>query len=84
MGLDDEKVYRIDRSILEELSLQRLEKVKPPRNMSVEEVAWQKWHKYVTNVIDIDNRKVIWNHEGAAKQSWISSITSWARRDVAR
>ena len=67
MGLDDEKVYRIDRSILEELSLQRLEKVKPPRNMSVEEVAWQKWHKYVTNVIDIDNRKVIWNHEGRGK-----------------
>ena len=67
MGLDDEKVYRIDRSILEELSLQRLEKVKPPRNMSVDEVAWQKWHKYVTNVIDIDNRKVIWNHEGRGK-----------------
>jgi transposase len=56
LGLDDEKVYRIDKSILEELSLQRLEKVTPPRNMSVDEVAWQKWHKYVTNVIDIDNR----------------------------
>ena len=39
--------------MLEELSLQRLEKVIPPRNMSVDEVAWQKWHKYVTNVIDI-------------------------------
>lgn len=67
LGLDDEKVYRIDRSMLEELALQRVEKVNPPRNMSVDEVAWQKWHKYVTNVIDIDNRKVIWNHEGRGK-----------------
>ena len=67
LGLDDEKVYRIDKGMLEELALQRLEKVIPPRNMSVDEVAWQKWHKYVTNVIDIDNRKVIWNHEGRGK-----------------
>jgi transposase len=67
LGLDDEKVYRIDKSMLEELSLQRLEKVVPPRHMSVDEVAWQKWHKYVTNVIDIDNRKVIWNHDGRGK-----------------
>lgn len=67
LGLDDEKVYRIDRSMLEELSLQRLEKVTPPRHMSVDEVAWQKWHKYVTNVIDVDKRKVIWNHKGRGK-----------------
>lgn len=67
LGLDDEKVYRIDKSMLEELSLQRLEKVMPPRHMSVDEVAWQKWHKYVTNVINIDIRKVIWNHEGRGK-----------------
>lgn len=67
LGLDDEKVYRIDKSMLEELSLQKLEKVTAPRHMSVDEVAWQKWHKYVTNVIDVDNRKVIWNHEGRGK-----------------
>lgn len=67
LGLDDEKVYRIDKSMLEELSLQRLEKVTAPRHISVDEVAWQKWHKYVTNVIDIDNRKIIWNHEGRGK-----------------
>jgi len=30
LGLDDEKVYRIDKSILEELSLQRLETVGVP------------------------------------------------------
>lgn len=67
LGLDDEKVYRIDKSILEELSLQRLETVAVPRHMSVDEVAWQKWHKYVTNVVDVDKRKVIWNHEGRGK-----------------
>ena len=32
-------------------------------------VAWQKWHKYVTNVIDIDQRKVIWNCDGRGKQT---------------
>jgi hypothetical protein len=60
-GLSDNK------GMLEELSLQRLEKVTPPRHMSVDKVAWQKWHKYVTNGIDIDKRKVIWNHEGQGK-----------------
>lgn len=69
LGLDDEKVYRIDRGILEELSLQRLESVPVPRHMSVDEVAWQKWHKYVTNVVDVDERKVIWNHEGRGKNT---------------
>ncbi len=67
LGLDDEKVYRIDKGILEELSLQRLEKIPAPRFMSVDEVAWQKWHKYVTNVVDIEKRQVIWNHNGRGK-----------------
>lgn len=67
LGMDDEKIYRIDRGILEELSLQRLERTPVPRHMSVDEVAWQKWHKYVTNVVDVDERKVIWNYEGRGK-----------------
>jgi transposase len=67
LGMDDEKVYRIDRTILEELALKRLEPIQPPVYMSVDEVAWQKWHKYVTNVVDIDRRKVIWNHNGRGK-----------------
>ncbi len=67
LGMDDEKVYRIDRSMLEELALKRLETIEAPRHMSVDEVAWQKWHKYVTNVVDIDKRKVIWNHNGRGK-----------------
>lgn len=67
LGIDDEKVYRIDRGMLEELALQRLQHIEAPRHMSIDEVAWQKWHKYVTNVVDIDKRKVIWNHEGRGK-----------------
>lgn len=47
LGLDDEKVYRIDKGMLEELSLQRLEKIPAPRYMSVDEVAWQKWDDIV-------------------------------------
>ncbi|MBR9682253.1 MAG: hypothetical protein GOV02_01125, partial [Candidatus Aenigmarchaeota archaeon] len=67
LGMDDEKVYRIDRRMLEELALKKLEHIEAPRYMSVDEVAWQKWHKYVTNVVDIDKRKVIWNHDGRGK-----------------
>lgn len=67
LGLDDETVYRIDRAILEELAKKRFYPVPVPRCMSVDEVAWQKWHKYVTNIVDIENRKVIWNHDGRGK-----------------
>jgi transposase len=59
LGVDDETVYRIDRSMLEELAQEKLSPVPAPRTMSVDEVAWQKWHKYVTNVVDIEKRKVI-------------------------
>ena len=67
LGLDDERVYRIDRSMLEELVFEKLYPVPVPKYMSVDEVAWQKWHKYVTNVVDIEKRKVIWNHNGRGK-----------------
>lgn len=67
LSLDDETVYRIDRSMLEDLAGEKLSPVPVPSAMSVDEVAWQKWHKYVTNVVDIDKRKVIWNHNGRGK-----------------
>lgn len=67
LGIDDEVVYRIDKGMLDELSEEKIEKVKAPRHMSADEVAWQKWHKYVTNVVDIDKRKVIWNQAGRGK-----------------
>jgi transposase len=67
LGLDDEKVYRIDRGILNELALKKLNPIPSPQNISIDEVAWQKWHKYVTNVVDVDSKKVIWNSKGRGK-----------------
>lgn len=69
LNLDDEAVYRIDRGILEELAREKLSPMPAPVHISVDEVAWQKWHKYVTNVVDIDLRKVIWNHNGRGKKT---------------
>jgi transposase len=68
LELDDETVYRIDRSILEELARKKLVPIPQPQHMSVDEVAWQKWHHYVTNVVDLKEHKVIWNHDGRGKQ----------------
>jgi transposase len=64
LGLDDEKVYRIDLEMLEELAAKRLEPTPTCRNMSVDEVAWRKYYRYLTNVIDVDIHKVIWNSMG--------------------
>ena len=81
LGLDDEKVYRIDKSKLEELALERLNPTPMPKKMSVDEVAWQKWHKYVTNVVDIDQRKVIWNHNGRGKVTLDKFFRSLGKED---
>jgi transposase len=67
LGIDDERVYRIDRTMLEELEKEKLNPIPVPEKMSVDEVAWQKWHKYVTNVVDTKTRMVIWNHQGRGK-----------------
>jgi transposase len=67
LGLDDETVCRIDKCMLEKLAEEKLDPPPAPALMSVDEVSWRKWHKYVTNVIDIERRKVIWNHNGRGK-----------------
>lgn len=59
----------IDKGMLEELAHERLYPVSCPCYMSVDEVAWQKWHRYVTNVVDIETHKVIWNHNGRGKHT---------------
>ena len=59
LSLDDETVYRIDKCMLENLAQERLDSTVIPTMMSVDEISWQKRHKYVTNVIDIEKRKVI-------------------------
>ncbi len=69
LGMDDQAVYRIDKEILEE---QAKTKLKPPpvaKNMSVDEVSHRKYHHYLTNVIDVDIRKVIWNAKGRTKET---------------
>jgi len=67
LGLDDEVVYRIDRTILQEKADDLLQPPPAPKAMSVDEVAWKKGHSYVTNVVDIDRRAVIWNHDKHGK-----------------
>jgi len=64
LGLDDEVVYRIDKEMLEEKAREKL--MPPPAaiNISVDEVSYRKYHRYLTNVTDIDKRLVIWNDEG--------------------
>ena len=63
-GLDDESVYRIDKETLEEQYNAKL--VPPPAaiNISIDEVSYKKYHRYLTNVVDADERAVIWNDRG--------------------
>lgn len=64
MGVDDEVIYRIDKAMLEELFEKRLNPTPASKNNSVDEVAWKKHHRYLTNVIDTDEKVVIWNAKG--------------------
>lgn len=64
LGLDDESIYRIDKEILEAQYNAKL--IPPPAaiNISVDEVSYKKYHRYLTNVVDADERAVIWNDRG--------------------
>jgi len=64
LELDDEVVYRIDKEILEEKFAELLVPAPAAVNMSVDEVSYRKYHRYLTNVIDIDRKLVIWNEKG--------------------
>ena len=33
-------------------------------NISVDEVSYLKYHRYLTNVVDVDRKVVIWNERG--------------------
>ena len=84
-GLDDEVVYRIDRAILQEQADELLAPTPAPRAMSVDEVAWKKGHSYVTNVVDIDQRAVIWNHDKHGKavlDAFYESLTEKERAAI--
>lgn len=68
LDLDDESVYRTDKEILEELAEERLEPPPTAINISVDEVSYRKYYRYLTNVIDTDKRLVIWNAKGRKKE----------------
>ena len=63
-NLDDERIYRIDKENLEEQYKKKL--IPPPAAvmMSVDEVSYRKYHRYLTNVVDIEEKAVIWNDKG--------------------
>jgi transposase len=85
LELDDEVVYRIDRAILQEKADDLLAPTPAPRAMSVDEVAWKKGHSYVTNVVDIDRRVVIWNHNRHGKtvlDAFFESLTEKERAAI--
>jgi len=64
LGLDDEAVYRIDKEILEEKARQKLSPPLAATHISVDEVSYRKYHRYLTNVIDTDRKLPIWNQKG--------------------
>jgi len=64
LGMNDEKVYRIDKAMLEELFKERLIPTPASVNISVDEVAWKKHHRYLTNVVDVDEKVITWNNKG--------------------
>lgn len=64
LGVDDEVVYRIDKKMLEELAEDKLTPFPTAINLSVDEVSYKKYHRYITNVIDTDKKLVIWNDKG--------------------
>lgn len=85
LGLDDEVVYRLDRAILQEKADELLLPPPAPKAMSVDEVAWKKGHSYVTNVVDIDKRVVIWNHDKHGKSvldAFYGTLTEKERAEI--
>ena len=64
LGMNDEAVYRIDKEVLEEKAREKLSPPPAAIHISIDEVSYRKYHRYLTNVIDIDRRLLIWNEKG--------------------
>lgn len=64
LGINDERIYRTDKAVLEDLFKKRLVPTPVSTNISVDEVAWKKHHRYLTNVIDTDKKILTWNAKG--------------------
>ena len=54
----------MDKETLEEKAKEMLDPTPAAINISVDEVSYRKYHRYLTNVIDTDKRVVIWNDKG--------------------
>jgi transposase len=64
LNLDDESVYRIDKEILEEKAKEKLSPPPAAIHISIDEVSYRKYHRYLTNVVDTDRKLIIWNEKG--------------------
>lgn len=64
LGLDDEVVYRIDKEMLEEQFEKKLIPTPFSLNISVDEVSYRKYYRYLTNVIDVGHKVLTWNAKG--------------------
>jgi transposase len=60
-------VYKIDHDVLRRL-FQEMQ-LKDPIHIAVDEKSFRKGHKYVTIVVDLDTKKVIWVSEGRGRES---------------
>jgi transposase len=64
LGMNDEAVYRIDKEVLEEKAREKLSPPPAATYISIDEVSYRKYHRYLTNVVDIDRKLLIWNEKG--------------------
>jgi transposase len=62
--LNDEAVYRIDKEILEDKAKEQLSPPPSAIHISIDEVSYRKYHRYLTNVVDTDRKLIIWNEKG--------------------
>ena len=61
LGIDDERVYRIDLETLEELAKKKLEPIPVAKNMSVDEVAWR-----LMRIGGLEASQCVFQHPGAS------------------
>ena len=84
LGMDDQKVYRIDKGMLEMLAEERLKPTPASKNISVDEVAWKKHHRYLTNVVDVDEKVITWNKKGRKSEVLDVYYDSFTKKQLER
>jgi len=82
LGMDDQKIYRIDKGMLEMLAEERLNPTPASKNISVDEVAWKKHHRYLTNVVDVDEKVITWNKKGRKSEVLDAYYDSFAKKQL--